>query len=174
METIQTANRMHPLMVGATASVMLLSLVGTAAITGILPTSRGSSTPAEAPLSPLAVQSPAATAVAAPVQLTAAPVPLVVAQAATQHRSVVRHPAVVRHHQTNFVAQPDPERSYAQAPAYQPAAPVAQNSPLGIGIGAVVGGLIGHQVGGGNGNKLATIAGALGGGFLGNEIAKRH
>jgi uncharacterized protein YcfJ len=38
----------------------------------------------------------------------------------------------------------------------------------------VVGGLLGNQVGGGNGKTLATIAGAVGGGFLGNEIAKRN
>jgi uncharacterized protein YcfJ len=34
--------------------------------------------------------------------------------------------------------------------------------------------LIGNQVGGGNGRKLATIAGAIGGGYVGNEIAKRN
>jgi uncharacterized protein YcfJ len=37
----------------------------------------------------------------------------------------------------------------------------------------VVGGLLGNQVGGGKGKTLATIAGAVGGGYLGNEIAKR-
>jgi uncharacterized protein YcfJ len=38
----------------------------------------------------------------------------------------------------------------------------------------VVGGLIGNQVGSGNGRKLATIAGAVGGGYVGNEIAKNQ
>jgi uncharacterized protein YcfJ len=38
----------------------------------------------------------------------------------------------------------------------------------------VVGGLLGNQVGGGNGKTLATIAGAVGGGYLDNEIAKRN
>jgi uncharacterized protein YcfJ len=38
----------------------------------------------------------------------------------------------------------------------------------------VVGGLLGNQVGSGNGRKLATIAGAVGGGYVGNEIAKRN
>jgi uncharacterized protein YcfJ len=37
-----------------------------------------------------------------------------------------------------------------------------------------VGGLIGNQVGSGNGRKLATIAGAIGGAYAGNEIAKRN
>ena len=39
--------------------------------------------------------------------------------------------------------------------------------------GAVVGGLLGNQVGGGNGRALATVAGAFGGGYAGNEIEKR-
>ena len=41
-------------------------------------------------------------------------------------------------------------------------------------IGAVVGGLIGSQVGGGSGKKVATVAGAVGGGFAGREIDERH
>ena len=41
-------------------------------------------------------------------------------------------------------------------------------------IGAVAGALIGSQVGGGDGKKLATVAGAVGGGFAGREIDRRH
>ncbi len=32
--------------------------------------------------------------------------------------------------------------------------------------------MIGNQIGGGNGRKLATVAGAVGGGYAGNEIEK--
>ena len=46
-------------------------------------------------------------------------------------------------------------------------------SGLGAVGGALVGGLLGHQVGGGNGKTLATVAGAVGGGWAGNEIEKR-
>ena len=35
--------------------------------------------------------------------------------------------------------------------------------------GAVVGGLLGNQVGKGNGRTLATVAGAVGGGYAGHE-----
>ena len=38
----------------------------------------------------------------------------------------------------------------------------------------MIGGLLGHQIGGGNGKKLATVAGVIGGGMLGNEIANRN
>jgi outer membrane lipoprotein SlyB len=48
----------------------------------------------------------------------------------------------------------------------------------GIGVGAiagaVVGGIIGNQVGGGVGNTAATVLGAAGGAYAGNEIEKRN
>ena len=47
-------------------------------------------------------------------------------------------------------------------------------SGLGVIGGAVIGGLLGSQVGGGSGKKLATIGGAVAGGYAGNEIEKRH
>ena len=39
MEMNQTSNRIHPLMAGAAVSVILVSLAGIAAITGVLPNS---------------------------------------------------------------------------------------------------------------------------------------
>jgi outer membrane lipoprotein SlyB len=44
---------------------------------------------------------------------------------------------------------------------------------LGTVGGAVVGGVLGNQVGGGDGKKVATVAGAVGGAVAGNEIQKR-
>jgi uncharacterized protein YcfJ len=44
-------------------------------------------------------------------------------------------------------------------------------NPVGTGIGAVVGGVLGNQVGGGNGKKLATVAAVLPGGYAGNDVA---
>ena len=49
-----------------------------------------------------------------------------------------------------------------------------QSSGVGAVGGAVVGGLLGNMVGGGNGRKLATVAGAVGGGYAGNEIEKNQ
>ena len=45
-------------------------------------------------------------------------------------------------------------------------------SGLGIAAGAVVGGLLGNQVGKGTGNTVATVGGAVAGGFAGNEVEK--
>ncbi|MBI3524340.1 MAG: glycine zipper 2TM domain-containing protein [Betaproteobacteria bacterium] len=47
------------------------------------------------------------------------------------------------------------------------------SSPLGVVGGAVLGGVLGNQVGGGRGKDLATVAGAVGGAMAGNEIEKR-
>lgn len=46
----------------------------------------------------------------------------------------------------------------------------------GIGVigGAVIGGLLGNQIGGGNGKKIATVGGAVAGGYAGNEVEKRN
>lgn len=43
----------------------------------------------------------------------------------------------------------------------------------GIIGGAVVGGLLGHQIGKGTGNTVATVGGAAAGGFVGNEVQKK-
>ncbi|WP_397449573.1 glycine zipper 2TM domain-containing protein [Pseudomonas sp. NA-150] len=45
-----------------------------------------------------------------------------------------------------------------------------QHQILGTVIGAVAGGLLGNQVGGGNGKKIVTVAGAVGGGYAGNKV----
>lgn len=47
-------------------------------------------------------------------------------------------------------------------------------SALGTVGGAVIGGLLGNQVGGGNGKKIATVGGAVAGGYAGREIEKRQ
>lgn len=44
----------------------------------------------------------------------------------------------------------------------------------GTAIGAIAGGLLGNQVGGGNGKTLATVAGAVGGGVVGHNVQKNH
>jgi uncharacterized protein YcfJ len=52
----------------------------------------------------------------------------------------------------------------------------ASNDPhrvVGSAAGAIVGGLLGNQVGGGSGKKLATLAGAIGGGLAGREVQER-
>jgi hypothetical protein len=205
METIKTTARIHPLMAAAAVSVIVVSLAGAAAITGLLPSSHSAPQPAASadqaapyaatqPLAPLpgvpadagqpqsAAQgaygqaAPAAYAQAMPanyVQPAPAayvqPAPTVIKE--TVIREVPAKPAhAVRHHAS--YAHNDAPRYYEPAP--RPAPAPAQPNYVAIGTGAVVGGLIGNQVGHGNGRKLATIAGLIGGGFLGNQIANQN
>ena len=48
-----------------------------------------------------------------------------------------------------------------------------EGTGLGVVGGAVVGGLLGSQIGGGSGKNVATVLGAVGGGVAGNEVEKR-
>ena len=55
--------------------------------------------------------------------------------------------------------------------------PVTRKAPVkdehkiaGTAIGAVVGGLLGNQIGGGSGKTVATVAGAAAGGYAGNKV----
>jgi len=147
--------RIHPLMAVAALSVTMVSLLGAASITGMLPYSRAATVDAPAP-APVVAQAEPAAPVAAPVE---------------KPRQVVEHRTVVHH----TYAKPAPRaENVAQAPVQPAPAPAPQNSAVGIGLGAVVGGLIGNQVGSGKGRTLATIAGAVGGGYVGNEIAKKN
>jgi uncharacterized protein YcfJ len=203
MEMNQTTNRLHPLVAGAAASIILVSLLGAAAIAGILPNSHGTdaepahiaartaglATPLPSAHQVIPASAHTAFGASTPVstqQVAAAPA--VAKEDAEYKTAVVHHQPIVRHDVEQFyqhqaaatrarraqVAQEEPARQYSSAPAYQQPAPMAQNSPLGIGLGAVVGGLLGSQVGGGKGRTLAAIAGAIGGGYVGNEIAKRN
>jgi uncharacterized protein YcfJ len=202
METTKLTTRIHPLMAAAAVSVIVVSLAGTAAITGLLPSSHGApetasvataqlaptaapvaatalpGVPASYPVAP--TQQPLQAAYAQPVQAAyAQPMPAGYAQpvASVQPAPVVIERTVIKEvpakpvHRTHHT-------SYARndAPAYYEPAPrraPAQPNYLAIGTGAVVGGLIGNQVGGGNGRKLATVAGVIGGGFLGNQMANQ-
>ena len=47
-----------------------------------------------------------------------------------------------------------------------------EGGAVGVVGGAVVGGLLGNQIGKGTGKTVATVGGAVAGGFVGNEVQK--
>jgi uncharacterized protein YcfJ len=47
-----------------------------------------------------------------------------------------------------------------------------EHQVIGTVAGAIIGGVLGHQIGGGTGRDIATVAGAAGGGYAGNRIQK--
>jgi outer membrane lipoprotein SlyB len=177
MEEKKTSNRIHPLMAGAAVSVMLVSLVGVAAVTGLIPSSHSNAAPTTA-----------FSASNAPAVATAAtsPAALVDSKAQTKvdaddmHKPVAPRTAQNKHSPSR--AGSDNSGTVAQAPSVcetcgrvesvQAIKHEGKGSGLGIAAGAVLGGVLGNQVGGGNGKKVATVAGAVGGGYAGNEVEK--
>ena len=191
METTKTTSRIHPLTAAAAVSVIVVSLAGTAAITGLLPSSHSapeagantaqvnpaySGAPTAAPALPMAAEAPQGTqpqqaAYAQPAVASAQPAPVVIKE--TVIKEVPAKPVhhTVHHANTSYAQNDSPSYREPAAPAPRPA---PQPNYVAIGTGAVVGGLLGNQVGSGNGRKLATVAGVIGGGFLGNQIANQN
>jgi len=74
---------------------------------------------------------------------------------------------------TRTIAQNSP-RQECHDVAVQQRLPERDGNVGGTVLGAVIGGLAGHQVGGGKGRDLATVGGAVAGGFIGNRIDRNH
>ena len=189
--SIAQRSRIHPLIAGAAVSVILASVTGVAAMTGILPVSHATP-PANEQIAPAVAQAAtaplAATQQTGVVQQTNAAQPVaqpVAQQAATEAPKPVHHtrkprvapaPQYANGDYSQASAQPAGTRQVAADPyAGEVVAVNAVQTPepttgLGAVGGAVAGGLIGNQFGGGRGRILATVVGAVGGGVAGNGI----
>jgi outer membrane lipoprotein SlyB len=179
MET--NTKRLHPLLVLAAISLTVFSAVGIAALTGLIPHSKGSindSTPAAVSAAPVTEPAPApSVAPSAP----AAPKPV------KKHVARAAAPKPIEPVIYRDFGDPVP---LAQAPqVVETPKPVVKPGVLGTvqsvreveqkgdakGVGAVGGGLagavLGHNIG--DHNKLVTVLGAAGGAFVGNQIEKQ-
>src|SRR3989442_14131484 len=112
----QPLTRFPPWRAGPALSVMLGSLLGIPAMTGVLPNSHA----AAAQTAPITAQAPAVAPISAPAQQVAA--------APAVRDKGAMHKTVVHHHPVQH-AQVQSGQQYSQAPAYQQPAPAAQNSP---------------------------------------------
>ncbi len=161
MNTPHTAiskSNLHPLIVAAAVAVVLVSGLGAAALMGWLPPSSANQN--------------------AQVQLGANG--QAVPQAGANGKAVPQvgnssyRPTAPAHHarQPEPIAAPNPARCAACGviETVNEVATRGQGTGLGVVGGAVVGGLLGNQVGDGRGRDLATIAGAIGGAVAGNKI----
>jgi len=163
METNKTPHRIHPLMAAAAIGVLLVSLTGVAAMTGLLPSSHGSPEPTTVLSTPTSMND-AKTASNDIDATTLKSVP-------DTNNKPVSHPATTssyRQAQTSHVCH-----TCGRVESVQAVQQTAKPSGLGVVAGALVGGVLGNQVGAGNGRAISTVAGAVGGGFAGNEIEKR-
>ncbi|HUQ25326.1 MAG TPA: glycine zipper 2TM domain-containing protein [Burkholderiales bacterium] len=179
METTKT--RLHPLLTAAAISLTVFSAVGIAALTGVLPNSRGSSEPVSV-IAP-EVQKPIEHAVAMPAPI--APV-APAAKPKARPRPVARHAAPVAP-----IAQA-PQAAEAP-PAYEAPKSAPLPAQLGVGgviesvqeiekkgenpiagpvLGGIAGAVLGHQFGEGRGKTVATAVGA-GAGILGGKVIEQ-
>ncbi len=155
----QPRARLHPLVAGAAAAVIIASAVGVAAMTGNLPGSKAQNAEPQQPQP----ASPAAQA-AAP-QAPAAKTP-----AARPHAAA--KPVQVASASTTL-AQPKPHCAACGTVVDVKEVTVkGEGSGVGAVAGGVAGGVLAHEVFDGKNQGLATIAGAAGGAFAGNAIEK--
>ncbi len=136
---------LYPLMIIAAMAVILFSVVGIATMTGHLPAAFSEVREGQATSRTNAAARPDAPKPAAAARTAAAPAP--VARAA-----------------------PCPDCGVVESVT----ASEVKGQPSGVGMvaGGVTGGVIGNQIGGGSGRTIATIVGAAGGAYVGNEIEK--
>jgi uncharacterized protein YcfJ len=76
---------------------------------------------------------------------------------------------------TTAVTEPGRDEEICEMVTVTHQAPVKdQHQIAGTAAGAVIGGVLGNQVGGGNGKKVATAAGAIVGGIIGKNAQAKH
>ena len=179
METNNNSKRIHPLVAAAAVGVLLVSLVGVAAMTGMLPSSNSEGSKKEA-IAALEKEAADKTADAKEAERKANS-----ARKESDSRQAAEKKAASQEKYREAASREKYRESstkVAQAQVCYDCGRIesvrsvqTQAKPSGIGVvgGAVVGGLLGNQIGGGSGKTLATVAGAVGGGFAGNEIEKR-
>jgi outer membrane lipoprotein SlyB len=147
----------HPLMLAAAVAVLLACGVGVAAMMGWLPSSAGHNAD---PALNGNVQTSSASSAPARVLPNSEP---------------VHHHTAPSHHTASSdtvvaAASPASCANCGVIDAVNEIDTRGQGSGVGVAGGAVVGGLLGNQVGNGRGRELATLAGAIGGAVAGNQI----
>ena len=173
---VPAARQSHPFVTVAAVAVTVFCLVGIGAVMGWIPTSVGGGGIAPAALAP---EQPI------PQADTAGPLAQAPAQPKAQAEAGKPAPSPV-------AKQPRPQPKPVVQDAVPPPPPVVaaicrecaviedvrevekagQASGGGVVAGAVIGGVLGHQVGGGRGKDVATVLGAIGGGVAGHQIEK--
>lgn len=167
-------SRLNPLLTVAAISVTVLCAVGVAALTGMIPASKGQENVLQLPKEVVRPIEPAIShpvtkpAVRKPVvrKVTLQPAEPAVYREFSEAPRVVEAPPVVE--------APKPQPSIGQLAVVESVREVSDPGDA-KGVGAVAGGVLGGVVGNklGKGKGLVTIIGAAGGAFAGHQIEKR-
>jgi uncharacterized protein YcfJ len=159
---METKTRLHPLMTVAAVSLTVFSAVGIAALTGVLPNSRGSSEPVISTEVPKPIEHAVTLPAAAPV---AKPRPRPVARQATPIAQAPR-----------AVEAPKPAPLPGVGGVIESVREIEQphdKTIAGPVIGGIAGAVLGHQIGDGRTRTVATAVGAGAGILAGRAIEKR-
>ncbi len=151
--------RLHPLIALAAASLILLSGIGIAKMMNWLPTSSAEAQEATE-ADKLAADGKAAEAKAVEEK----------AAKADEEKAAAKTASNKSASSSSSSGKAAVCSSCGVVTAVTPISHAAKPSGVGAVAGAIVGGVLGHQVGGGDGKKVATVAGALGGAYAGNAI----
>ena len=167
---METTRRLHPLLTAAAVSVTVFSAVGVAAISGLIPHSRGQAkdeTPVAAAPAPVAQAAPAARP--AKKQIVKHAPPPVPAPTVAYNEAPVTLAQAPR-----TVEAPKPVQksgTYGVVESVREVELKGEAKGVGAVGGALAGAVLGHNIG--DHNKIVTVLGAAGGGLLGNQIEKK-
>ncbi|MGI4815424.1 MAG: glycine zipper 2TM domain-containing protein [Janthinobacterium lividum] len=178
MNSPSTNRRIHPLVATAAGAIILACVVAIAAMAGLF-SKAGSSNAIngqtqQAPVDSAAASMPVVPNQAPPAQQaqTAPPPPAYVPPAPAAPAA----PVIAQQTAPAYVAPP-PMAQVCQSCGVVESVVVYRQEGHGTGIGAVggavAGGLVGNQFGGGGGRTAMTLLGAVGGGLAGNSV-ERH
>jgi outer membrane lipoprotein SlyB len=169
-----STSRLHPLLTIAAISVTALSAVGVAAMTGLLPASKGQASALELPKEVAKQIEPAIThpvtkpAPRKPVARKTEPRPV----EPVVYRELSEDPRVAQ--EAPVVEAPKPDVAAGQLAVVESVREVSDPGD-GKGIGAIAGGVTGLVLGKklGKDKDLVTILGAAGGAFAGHQIERQ-
>lgn len=145
--------RIHPLVATAAVAVILACATSITAMTGLLPSSSASKSEQQAATTPTPITNTATNAT------TTKPT----TKNINANTSTKSTPTTTSIHACAQCGKVESIRAVTRQ---------GEANGVGVAAGALIGGLLGNQVGGGDGRTLATIAGAVGGGYTGNEVEK--
>jgi outer membrane lipoprotein SlyB len=172
--------RLNPLLTVAAISVTVLSAVGVAALTGMIPASKGQENalqlPTEVvkPIEPAITHPVARPAVRKPVvrKVTPQPAEPAVYREFSEAPRIAETPVVTE--APRVAEAPKPQVPVGQLAVVESVREVKEPGDA-KGLGAIAGGVLGGVVGNklGKGKGLVTILGAAGGAFAGHQVEKR-
>ena len=170
-----TAARLHPLLAAAAVSVIVVSAVAAATMTGLIASSKSEEGALELPKEVVKPIAPAIShPVTKPVARKAAPKPAEapVYREFNEIAQIAQPPAATPVPVLTEAAKPQPQLGQlAIVESVREVKEAGDAKGVGAVAGGVVGGVLGNKLGKGKG--LATILGAAGGAFAGHQIEKQ-